>query len=54
MPLTDKQKGVVRNVIPAAVLTVLGLCGVSLLLPLNILPLDEPGARIAWAFKWAL
>ena len=54
MPLTDKQKGVVRNVIPAAVLTVVGLCGVSLLLPLNILPLDEPGARIAWAFKWAL
>ena len=52
--LNDKQKGVVRNVIPAAVLTVVGLCGVSLLLPLNMLPLDEPGARIAWALKWAL
>ena len=54
MQLTDKQKGVIRNVIPAAVLTVVGLCGVSLLLPLNMLPLDEPGARIAWALKWAL
>ncbi len=52
--LTDKQKGVVRNVIPAAVLTVVGLFGVSLLLPLDMLPLDEPGGRIAWALKWAL
>lgn len=52
--LTDKQKGVVRNVIPAAVLTVVGLCGVSLLLPVSVLPADEPGARIAWALKWAL
>jgi len=54
MELADKQKGVVRNVIPAAGLTVVGLCGASLLLPLNILPLDEPGARIAWALQWAL
>ena len=54
MELTNKQKGVVRNVIPAAGLTVVGLCGASLLLPLNILPLDEPGARIAWALQWAL
>jgi len=54
MELTNKQKGVVRNVIPAAGLTVVGLCGASLLLPLHILPLDEPGARIAWALKWAL
>jgi hypothetical protein len=54
LELTAKQKGVIRGVIPAAVLTVVGLCGVSLLLPLNMLPLDEPGARIAWALKWAL
>jgi len=54
MELTNKQKGVIRNVIPAAVLTVAGLGGVSLLLPLNMLPLDEPGARIAWALQWAL
>lgn len=54
MNLTDKQKGVVRNVIPAAVLTVVGLCGVSLLIPMSVLPVDEPGARIAWALKWAL
>ena len=52
--LTDKQKGVVRNVIPAAVLTVVGLCGVSLLLPVSILPTDEPGARLTWALQWAL
>ncbi len=54
MDLTAKQKGVVRNVIPAAVLTVVGLCGVSLLLPMSVLPLDEPGARLAWALKWSL
>ncbi len=54
MELTNKQTGVVRNVIPAAVLTVMGLCGVSLLLPVSVLPADEPGARIAWALKWAL
>jgi hypothetical protein len=54
MQLIDKQKGVIRNVIPAAVLTVAGLCGVSLLLPLNMLPSDEPGARIAWALQCAL
>jgi hypothetical protein len=52
--LTDKQKGVVRGVIPAALITVVGLCGVSLLLPLNALPLDEPGARLAWALQWSL
>jgi hypothetical protein len=54
MVFTTKQKGVIRNVIPAAVLTVVGLCGVSLLLPLSVLPTDDPGARIAWALKWAL
>jgi hypothetical protein len=35
-------------------LTVVGLCGVSLLLPLSVLPTDDPSARIAWALKWAL
>ncbi len=54
MELTNEQKGVVRNVIPAAVLTLVGLYGGSLLLPLNMLPLDEPGARIAWALQWGL
>jgi len=54
MQLTEKQKGVVRNVIPAAVLTVVGLGGVTLLLPMSMLPVDEAGARIAWALKWAL
>jgi hypothetical protein len=52
--LTDKQKGVVRNFIPAALLTVVGLCGVSLVIPMSALPVDEPGARLPWAIQWAL
>lgn len=52
--LTEKQKGVVRGVIPAALATLLGLCGVSFLIPVSALPLDEPGARFAWALPWAL
>jgi len=52
--LTEQQKGVVRGVIQAVVLSVVGLCGVSLLLPLNVLPVDEAGARLAWALQWAL
>lgn len=54
MDFTDKQKGVVRGVVPAAALTVAGLCGASLLIPLSALPVDEPGARLAWAMQWAL
>ncbi|MGH8679547.1 MAG: MAPEG family protein [Burkholderiales bacterium] len=54
MKLTDKQKGVIRGVVPAALLTVAGLCGVSLLIPVSALPIDEPGARIAWALQWSL
>src|SRR3972149_3528843 len=54
MELTNKQKGVVRNVIPAAGLTGVGFCGVLLLLPVSLLPADDPGARIAWAVRWAL
>lgn len=53
MKLTDKQKGVIRGVVPAALLTVAGFC-VSLLIPASALPPDEPGARIAWALQWAL
>jgi hypothetical protein len=45
---------VIRGVIPAALLTVTGICGVSILLPLKLLPVDEFGARIAWALQWAL
>ena len=54
MKLTDKQKGVIRGVVPAALLTVAGLCGVSLLIPASALPVDEPGARVAWALQWSL
>ena len=54
MQLTEKQKGVVRGVIPAALLTFVGLCGAPLLLPASALPVDEPGARLAWALKWSL
>lgn len=52
--LTEKQKGVIRGVIPAALVTLAGLAGVSLLIPLGALPLDEPGARLAWALPWVL
>jgi hypothetical protein len=52
--LAEKQKGVVRGVIPAALLTLVGLCWVSLLLPASALPVDEPGARLAWALQWSL
>jgi hypothetical protein len=52
--LTEKQKGVVRGVIPAALLTLVGLCGASLLLPAGALPVDTPDARLAWALQWAL
>jgi len=51
---TDKQKGVIRGVIPAAVATVLGMGGVSLLIPMHALPADEPAVRIAWALQWAV
>ena len=54
MDLTDKQKGVIRGVVPAAILTVVGLCGVALLIPSSALPIDEPGARLAWALQWSL
>ena len=54
MELTEKQKGVVRGVIPAALLTLVGLCGASLLLPAGALPVDEPDARLAWPLQWAL
>jgi hypothetical protein len=52
--LTEKQKGVVRGGIPAGLLTLLGLCGLSLLFPPSVLPVDEPGARLAWALQWSL
>jgi len=52
--LTETQKGVIRGVIPAAVVTLVGLTAVSLLIPVATLPVDEPGARLAWAFRWAL
>ena len=54
MIFTEKQKGVIRGVIPAAVITVLGMGGVSLLIPMSALPADEAAARIAWALQWAV
>ncbi len=54
MNLTGKQKGVVRGVVPAAIIILAGLCGVSLLIPMSALPADEPGARLAWALRWSL
>lgn len=52
--LTEKQRGVVRGVIPAAALAVVGMGAVPLLLPASVLPSDEAGARLAWAMQWAL
>jgi len=53
LKLSDKQKGVIRGVVPTALLTVVSLCGLSLLIPMSALPVDEPGARLAWALPWA-
>jgi hypothetical protein len=52
--LTEKQRGVVRGVIPAGLVTVVSLAGISLLIPPSTLPVDEPGARLAWAAPWLL
>jgi len=49
-----KQTSVIRGVIPAAVLSIVGMCAVPLLLPVNALPADEPAARLAWALPWTL
>jgi hypothetical protein len=54
MPFTEKQKGVVCGVVPAALITIAGMGGVSLLIPLSALPVNEPGARLAWALPWVL
>jgi hypothetical protein len=54
MNLTNKQKGVIRGVIPAAFIAAVSLAGVSLLIPLRALPVDEAGARLAWALPWSL
>lgn len=53
MELSGKQKGVVRGVIPAALLTVAGFCS-ALLIPVSTLPVEDPGARIGWALSWSL
>jgi hypothetical protein len=50
MQWSEKQKGVVRNLIPAAVVTAAGLCGVMLLLPMSLLPEGRGGrARLLGA-----
>jgi hypothetical protein len=53
LKLTDKQKGVIRGVVPAALLTVVVFCG-AVLIPMSALPVDEPGARLSFASQWAL
>ena len=40
--------------IPAALVTLVGLAGISFLIPVRALPVDETGARLAWALRWAL
>jgi hypothetical protein len=50
----EKQRGVIRGVIPAALLSVVSICVVSPLLPVSVLPPDEAAARLAWALPWTL
>jgi hypothetical protein len=45
--LNVKQKSVVGGAVPAALITLVGLCGVSLVIPISALPMDAPGARLA-------
>jgi hypothetical protein len=52
--LTVKQKCVVAGAGPAAIITLAGLCAVSLLIPLSALPEDEAGARLAWGLQWSV
>ena len=52
--LSEKQKGVVRGVIPAAASAVLAMCGVTFLIPVSALAVDEPAARLAWGLQWAV
>lgn len=54
MNLNVKQKGVVGGALPAVLITLVGLCGVSLVIPISALPIDDPGARLAWALQWSL
>jgi hypothetical protein len=54
MELSEKQKGVVRGVVPAALITATSMVGATLLVPANALPVNETGARLAWALQWAL
>jgi hypothetical protein len=51
---SEKQRGVIRGVIPAALVSVAGMCVGPILLPMNALPAEEAGARLAWALPWAL
>jgi hypothetical protein len=51
---SEKQTGVIRGVIPAAISAVVGMCAIPLLLPVSVLPPDEAGARLAWALPWTL
>jgi hypothetical protein len=44
----------VRGVIPAGLITLASLAGISLLIPASMLPVDEPGARLAWVAPWLL
>jgi len=54
MVFTEKQKGVVRGVIPAALLSLAGLLLGALTLPVNIVHGPEAGPRVGWGLQWAL
>jgi len=54
MPFSAKQKGVVRRVIPAAVLSLAGLFLGALTFPVSAMHGPEAGARVAWGLQWSL
>ena len=54
MALTDKQRGVLGGIIPAAIITALGVSGGIWLSPDVLTPLDEIESRLAFVLNWDL
>jgi hypothetical protein len=54
MGLDSKQKAVIRWAIPAVAITLVALVALLVWIPNRALPVDETGARLAWALPWTL
>ena len=50
--MTPKQRGVLRGIALAAVLTLVAIPGAAIWHPVALVPPDAPGARMAFALKW--